>query len=123
MQDRADKLTAEVDEINQRLILISALSNISLQLYSWYIKNGHARNAADAGVVAAFLTTESIQQAQDAKGFYERLYLYQYLAGTHLSHKNFLLYYRYCQKWVDLFDADPKMIEIKQLIISRVYII
>lgn len=113
MQDRADKLTAEVDEINQRLVLIGALSNISLQLYSWYIKNGHARNAADAGVVAAFLTTESIQQAQDAKGFYERLYLYQCYCWHAFITQNFLLYYRYCQKWVDLFDADPKMIEIE----------
>lgn len=113
MQDRADKLTAEVDEINQRLVLIGALSNISLQLYSWYIKNGHARNASDAGVVAAFLTTESIQQAQDAKGFYERLYLYQCYCWHAFITQNFLLYYRYCQKWVDLFDADPKMIEIE----------
>ena len=44
MQDRADKLSAEVDEVNNKLSLIGQLSNISLQLYSWYIKNGHARN-------------------------------------------------------------------------------
>jgi hypothetical protein len=40
MQDRADRLAAEVEETNGRLTMIGALSNLSLQLYSWYIKNG-----------------------------------------------------------------------------------
>ena len=113
MQDRADKLSAEVDEVNNKLSLIGQLSNISLQLYSWYIKNGHARNEADTDIVDSFLKQESIQQAQDCKGFYERLYLYQCLCWHAFITQNFLLYYRYCQKWVDLFDAEPKMIEIE----------
>src|SRR5664279_354523 len=33
MQDRADKLSAESEEVNSRLSLISGLSNVSLQLY------------------------------------------------------------------------------------------
>lgn len=113
MQDRADKLSAEVEEVNSRLIIVSSLSNISLQLYSWYIKNGHARNANDTAAVDAFLKQEVIQQAQDLKGFYERLYLYQCHCWHAFITQNFLLYYRYCQKWVDLFDAEPKMIEIE----------
>jgi hypothetical protein len=113
MQDRADKLTQEVDEINQRLSLIGSLSNISLQLYSWYIRNGHARNAEDTAIVDAFLNAEAIQQVTECKGFYERLYLYQCHCWHAFITQNFLLYYRYCQKWVDLFDAEPKMIEIE----------
>jgi hypothetical protein len=35
------------------------------------------------------------------------------IAGMHSSRKTCLTYYRYCQKWVDLFDAEPKMIEIE----------
>src|SRR3569623_1140481 len=34
MQDRADKLCAEVDEVNKRVEMIGSLSNTSLQLYS-----------------------------------------------------------------------------------------
>ena len=113
MQDRADKLSAEVEEVNSRLTLISSLSNLSLQLYSWYIKNGHARNEADTTALDTFLKHEAIQQAQDIKGFYERLYLYQCYCWHAFITQNFLLYYRYCQKWVDLFDADPKMIDIE----------
>ena len=44
MQDRAERLSAEVEEVNARLSVIGKLSNLSLQLYSWYIRNGHSRN-------------------------------------------------------------------------------
>ena len=113
MQDRAEKLSDEVLEVNYRLDLIGSLSNLSLLLYSWYIKNGHARNEEDTAAVDAFLNTEAIQKAQDAKGFYERLYLYQCYCWHAFISQNFLGYYRYCQKWVDLFDACPRMIEIE----------
>ena len=113
MQDRAEKLSGEVEEVNCRLSLIGSLSNLSLQLYSWYIRNGHARNEADIKTVDAFLQTEKVQLAQESKGFYERLYLYQSYCWHAFITQNFLLYYRYCQKWVDLFEAEPKMIEIE----------
>ena len=113
MQDRADRLSAEVEEVNCRLRLISGLSNLSLQLYSWYIKNGHARNEADTAAVDIFLNHEIIQQSQDCKSFYEKLYLYQCHCWHAFITQNFLLYYRYCQKWVDLFDTEPNMVEIE----------
>src|SRR5690348_13976767 len=43
MQDRADELTKDVNISNDHLIIQSKLSNLALQLYSWYIKNGLAR--------------------------------------------------------------------------------
>src|SRR5436305_2651862 len=42
MQDRADRLTAEATEISERRATITKLSNLALQLYRWYIKNGHS---------------------------------------------------------------------------------
>jgi len=54
MQDRADQLASEVDKTNKRLSIIGNLSNLSLQLYSWYIKNGHARNKNDEEAVQKF---------------------------------------------------------------------
>lgn len=113
MQDRAEKLSCEVNEVNQRLELISVLSNLSLQLYSWYIKNGHARNEEDTAAVDAFLNDPAILRAKDVKEFYERLYLYQCYCWHAFITQNFLGYYRYCQKWVDLFEARPRMIEIE----------
>jgi uncharacterized protein YicC (UPF0701 family) len=113
MQDRADKLTAEVNEVNTRLVMISKLSNLSLQLYSWYIKNGHARNDEDAKSVQDFFDSHLPADATECKGFYERLYLYQSYCWYGFILQDFLLYYRYCQKWVELFEKERFMIEVE----------
>src|SRR5882762_8847799 len=55
MRDRADQLAAEVDDVNYRLSLVGSLSNLSLELYSWYIRHGHARNDKDEKSVQEFL--------------------------------------------------------------------
>ena len=54
MQDRADQLTDESDAVNAQLNLVNDLSNLALQLYSWYIRHGHARNEKDIKSVEAF---------------------------------------------------------------------
>jgi hypothetical protein len=113
MQDRAEQLTAEVDDTNRRLQLIGNLSNLSLQLYSWYIKNGHARNKADEDAVQKFFEERIPLNTEHCSGFYEKLYLYQSYVWYAFIRQDFLLYYRYSQKWVDLFEKEPFMIEIE----------
>src|SRR5688572_26925876 len=54
MQSRAELLATEALEISNKIDMVTRLSNLSLQLYSWYIKNGHARNEKDETVVASF---------------------------------------------------------------------
>ena len=44
IQDKADHLAAEAISVHDRRKIITQLSNLALQLYSWYVKNGHARN-------------------------------------------------------------------------------
>jgi hypothetical protein len=113
MQDRAERLAGEVDDINNRLQVIGNLSNLSLQLYSWYIKNGHARNKGDEEAVQKFFEERIPAQTEDCSGFYERLYLYQSYCWYAFIRQDFLLYYRYAQKWVDLFEKEKFMIEIE----------
>ena len=113
MQDRADRLTQEVNEVNNRLLMISELSNLSLQLYSWYIRHGHARNVNDEVAVRNFFEQHLSFDVKLATGFYERLYLYQSYCWYAFIRQDFLMYYRYAQKWVDLFDHEPLMIEVE----------
>jgi uncharacterized protein YicC (UPF0701 family) len=113
MQDRADSLASEVDEVNSRLMMIGKLSNLSLQLYSWYIKNGHARNSKDEEAIQQFIERHLPADPDKLNGFYERLYLYQSYCWYAFIRLDFLLYYRYAQKWVDLFDREKFMIEIE----------
>ena len=113
MQDRADQLSKEADAVNERLVLVSQLSNLSLQLYSWYIKNGHCRNEKEAAMVQDFFNSKLTFKIADCKGFYEKLFLYQSYCWNAFIRQDFLQYYRYTQKWVDLFDEQPQMIAIE----------
>ncbi len=113
MQDRADSLANEMDEVNRRLTITGRLSNLSLELYSWYIKNGHARNEKDEMAVQEFFEKHLPDNLASCNGFYEKLYLYQSYSWYAFIGQDFLSYYRYTQKWVDLFEKEKFMIGIE----------
>lgn len=111
IQNRAEKLSIESNAVDEQLSNISKLSNLSLQLYSWYIKNGVARNEAEGDEVKQYFETHIPSNAEKLTGFYEQLYLYQSQCWVSFIRQDYLLYYRYSQKWVDLFSKYPSMIE------------
>lgn len=113
IQDRAEILTREAEEVNQKLVRISRLSNLSLQLYSWYIKNGHARNEDEVAALRVFFEDHLPRNATLLEGFYENLYLYQSYCWYMFIRQNWLLYYRYANKWVDLFRREPQMLQVE----------
>jgi hypothetical protein len=113
MQDRADSLSAEAIEVNEKRRVITQLSNLALQLYSWYIKNGHARNEADEAGVKKFFKEHLPENAFSLGGFYEKLYLHQCYCWYAFIRQDFLMYYRHTQKWVDLFHEQPHMLHIE----------
>ena len=113
LQDRADLLAHEANEVNEKRRVITSLSNLAMQLYSWYIKHGHARNEADETGVRKFFKQNLPANAWQQTGFYERLYLYQSYCWYAFIRQDFLMYYRYTQKWVDLFHEQPHMIKVE----------
>ena len=113
MQFKADNLAAEANEVHERRKMITQLSNLALRLYSWYVKYGHARNEKDEAGVKQFFQENLPARAHEQTGFYERLYLYQSYAWYAFIRQDFLQYYRYAQKWVDLFKENPEMINVE----------
>jgi len=113
MQTRAEQLSAEINEVNHRIDTLSRLSNLAMLLYSWFIKNGHARNEKDEEGVKAYLKEHLPKDAWEQEGFYEKLYLYQSYTWYAFIRQDFLMYYRYAQKWVDIFDEIPLMIRVE----------
>ena len=113
MQDRADKLTDESSKVSSQIFMVNQLSNLSLQLYSWYIQNGHARNKEDIESVRSFFESNLPAETANAKGFYEKLYLYQSYVWYYFIRQDFLHYYRYSQKWVDLFLQQEEMRKVE----------
>ncbi|MEO6132380.1 MAG: hypothetical protein ABIQ02_11065 [Saprospiraceae bacterium] len=113
MKDRATQLIEETDDVNIRLIRITKLSNLALQLFSWYINNGHARNEKDEKEVEDYFQTQLTTDLKQPNSFYEKLYLYQCYCWYAFIRQDFLAYYRYTQHWVDLFHQEPMMLEIE----------
>lgn len=113
MQDRAEQLATEMNEVFQRLEATGRLSQLSLKLYSWYIRNGHARNEEDTRAVQKFFEENLPEDIQACNGFYEKLYLIQSYTWYAFIGQDFLLYYRYSQKWVDMFEKEKSMIGIE----------
>jgi hypothetical protein len=109
MQDKAERPSLEAIEISTHIDMVARLSNLALQLYSWYIKYGHARNVEDEQGVKLFLKENLPLKAWEQTGFYEKLYLYQSYNWYAFIRQDFLMYYRYAQKWVDLFVDQPLM--------------
>lgn len=113
IENRADVLINEVKNATGKLNSISNLSNLALKLYSWYIKNGHARTEQDDAEVKKIFEDGLPGDITPCNSFYEKLYLYQSYCWYAFIRQDFLMYYRYTQKWVDLFIAEPIMVEVE----------
>lgn len=113
IQEKTEKLTQEALEISGHIDRVTRLSNLALRLYGWYTKHGHARNEKDEAGIRQFFKEQLPADAFQLTDFYERLYLYQSYTWYAFIRQDFLMYYRYAQKWVDLFDENEVMKKVE----------
>lgn len=113
IENRANILAGEANEVTRHIDVMARLSNLSLQFFSWFTLHGHARNEKDEAGIKKFMQENMPPGADKLTGFYERLYLYQCYCWYAFIRQDFLLYYRYAQKWVDLFRAQPLMVRVE----------
>lgn len=113
IHSRAEELAVEANEVSGHVDVMARLSNLSLLLFSWFTRYGHARNEQDEDGVRAFMKDNLPANADKFTGFYEKLYLYQCYCWDAFIRQDFLQYYRYAQKWVDLFRSQPLMIRVE----------
>ena len=111
--EKTELLTNEALEISQHIDRVTKLSNLALLLYSWYVTNGHARNQDDEKDIKKFFKNSLPADVNAVKGFYEKLYLYQSYCWFAFIRQDFMMYYKYSQKWIDLFSADSTMITVE----------
>ncbi|MGB3005840.1 MAG: hypothetical protein WBC06_05005 [Chitinophagaceae bacterium] len=112
-QGRVEQLATEANEVSRHIEGVTRLSNLALQLYSWFTKNGHVRNIEDEAGIKQFMKENLPVNAVQGSDFYERMYLYESYTWYAFIRQDFFLYYRYVQKWVDLFDNEPMMIRVE----------
>ncbi len=111
--EKTEILAQEAGEISAHIYDVVKLSNLALLLYRWYVQNGHARSEQDEDRLKIFFKNNLPENASLITDFYERLYLYQSYCWYAFIRQDFLMYYRYSCKWVDLFDEEPAMIGVE----------
>ena len=111
--EKTERLAEEALDISGHIDRVTRLSNLALLLYRWYVKNGHARNVEDEKDIKAFFKSSLPADAEAIHGFYEKLYLYQSYCWYAFIRQDFLMYYRYSQKWIDLFGENEVMIAVE----------
>ena len=111
--EKTEQLTQEAREISDHIDRVTRLSNLALLLYRWYVENGHVRNEADEKKLRDFFKQNTLADTSNLNDFYEKLYLYQSYSWFAFIRQDFLMYYRYAQKWIDLFDNEPLMISVE----------
>jgi hypothetical protein len=113
MQTRAEQLSQEINEVNDRISKLTKLSNLAMLLYSWFIQNGHATNSIEEEKLEKYLHLNLPENALVPNGFYEKLFLYQSLSWYAYIKLDFLKYYRYSKKWVEIFEEEPMMMRVE----------
>jgi hypothetical protein len=111
--EKTEILTREASEISGHIDRVVKLSNLALLLYRWYVKHGHARNEQDETGIKAFFKQHLPPHPETITDFYELLYLYQSYCWYAFIRQDFLMYYRYSQKWIDLYEAEPEMVNVE----------
>ena len=107
------QIANEALEISSHIDRVTRLSNLALLLYRWFVLHGHARNKEDEKELVTFFKSYLPADTSAINGFYEKLYFYQSYSWYAFIKQDFLMYYRYSQKWIDLFDEQPLMIGVE----------
>lgn len=107
---RATILAQESKELSKNNVLASKLSNISLQLYAYMLKNGYAKNELERERITAYFKNNLPSLDQKKLGFREKLWFYKANLWYNFLIQDFVACFKFSKKWVDLFYTNPKMI-------------
>ena len=113
IENRAESLSNEVLETSDIIRSSHQLSNLTLNLYSLFLKHGYAKNQKEFDEVSEFFHANLPLVNFENLTFYEQLYFYQSHVWFNKIVQNFPNVYRHSLAWVNLFKSNPEMI-IKQ---------
>lgn len=119
IKDRSEQLITESELVTRQNIISSELSNLSLDLYGEFLKSGYAKNEEEYQKLRKFFDERLPFYQSSELGFREKLWLYKVYLWYSFLIQDFRSCYRYARKWVDLFEANEKMIELHPVFYLR----
>ena len=81
IEDKVSQLIKASDHINEKICNINTFSNLTIKLYSFYLKIGFLRNHKDFELVNSFLYSTLPVFQEEKLSFDEKMYLYNSFVG------------------------------------------
>jgi len=106
---RAEELTQEINEVTDLINSGNKLSNLALNLYGLYLKNGYAKDEKDIVEVGIYFSERMPQVDLASLNFHEKLYYHQCHVWYNNIVQKFPNSFKHSQLWVDLFKNDIEM--------------
>ncbi len=105
INNRSDQLSIQAKSLSQLNVIGSKLSNLSLQLYSYFIQNGYVKNKKELKFVNKYFSDRMPSYEYQSLGFREKLWLFKANLWHSLLIQDFLMSYKYARKCVRLFET------------------
>ena len=121
IENRAEALTKEVNKTTELIQSSHALSNLSLNLYSLFLKTGYAKSESQFKEVTNYFEANLPVVNYDGLSFYEKLYYHQSHAWYNRIVQNFPSAYKHALAWVDLFKKSDMMAQKQPVLFIKGY--
>jgi tetratricopeptide (TPR) repeat protein len=108
-EGRAEDLVGQSKSLVQKVQGTQEMSSLSLQMYGLFLKTGFARNQKEYFFVREFFKSRLPTTDFEALDFWGKVYYCQAHVWMYNICQEFAQCYRYAQRWVDLFEAEPAM--------------
>jgi len=109
IENRAEKLSHQVEETTKALHSSHMLSNLTLNLYSLYLKNGYAKTEEEFESVKDYFHKEMPAVKVAELSFQQQLHFHQAHVWFNKIIQNFPNVYKHALAWVNLFKENDEM--------------
>ena len=109
LEGRAEELTSQTIELNERIIQTGEFSNLSILMYGLYLKNGFARSEFDSNAAKEYFQSHLPAHPFISLDFLGKVFYCQSHVWLYQICQEFLPCFRYSQRWVNLFEEQPRM--------------
>lgn len=110
--NRADLLIEQTNELTHLNTVASQLSNLTLQLYNIFLKNGYVRTPEEKQEVSDHFYSSLPEYDEKRLGFREKLWYNQACLWYSFIIQDFVSCYKYASRWVALFNKNTHLIAV-----------
>jgi hypothetical protein len=109
IESRAEELTKQSQELHEQASINNQFANLSLLLYSYYLKTGYARNEADFLEIQRFFQDHLPVFDEKKLDFFGKINYYQSYVWYYHILQDFPMCFKSALRWYETFSDHPEM--------------